>query len=84
MAAGGRGGRASRPGRPPSSVPAMASEAPATASRGLVSFGTMDVRMKDSFLVNAEIVRPRDAAGSIRGMPPSLVRGAQAAHDLIK
>jgi hypothetical protein len=44
----------------------------------------MDIRMKDSFLVNAEIVRPRDAAGSIRGMPPSLVRGAQAAHDLIK
>jgi hypothetical protein len=62
----------------------MASEAPATASRGLVSLETIDVRMKDSLIVNAEIVRLRDAAGPIRGMPPSLVRGAQAAHDLIK
>src|SRR6185437_11584335 len=51
------------PARPaPSSVPAMASEAPATASRGMVSRGIMELRMKDCLPLNAETVRPQDAA----------------------
>jgi hypothetical protein len=34
--------------------------------------------------VNAEIARPRVAAGFDPGMPPSLSRSGHAAHDLIK
>jgi hypothetical protein len=48
----------------PSNVPAMARDAPAAASLGAVSLGTVEIRMKWCLpLVNALVVRPQGAAG---------------------
>ena len=78
------------PVRPaPSSVPAMATDAPTAASLGPVSLGTVEIRMKRC-LPREYGGRATQGGGWIRpptvtwGMPSSLRRGWQAAHDLIQ